>query len=43
VDRFFQTPAADEPYFARAGIDERSAHASRLTSQVVATEEVMKK
>ncbi|KAI9924580.1 hypothetical protein ASPWEDRAFT_519305 [Aspergillus wentii DTO 134E9] len=43
VDRFSQSSAADEPYFARARMQDRSAHASRLSSQLSETDEIMKK
>ncbi|RAL11388.1 uncharacterized protein BO97DRAFT_425701 [Aspergillus homomorphus CBS 101889] len=43
VERFTQSPAADGPYFAGARIHDRSEHASRLSSQLEATEKVLKK
>ncbi|RAH64883.1 uncharacterized protein BO66DRAFT_228033 [Aspergillus aculeatinus CBS 121060] len=43
VERFTQSPAADEPYFARARMHDRSEHASRLSSQLEATEKVLGK
>lgn len=43
VERFRKSSAGDEPYFARARLEEHSAHASRLTSQIIATEKAMKK
>ncbi|KAB8255942.1 hypothetical protein BDV32DRAFT_153780 [Aspergillus pseudonomiae] len=43
VDRFSQSPAADEPYFARARMQDRSSHVSRLSSQLDATDEILKK
>ncbi|OGM44199.1 hypothetical protein ABOM_007044 [Aspergillus bombycis] len=43
VDRFSQSPAADEPYFARARMQDRSNHVSRLSSQLDATDEILKK
>lgn len=43
VERFSQSPVGEEPYFARARMDERSAHASRLSHQVLATEKTMNK
>ncbi|GFF48111.1 hypothetical protein IFM46972_09811 [Aspergillus udagawae] len=43
VDRFSQSAFADEPYFARARMQDRSAHVSRLSSQLDATEEILRK
>ncbi|PIG82933.1 hypothetical protein AARAC_009423 [Aspergillus arachidicola] len=43
VDRFSQSSAADEPYFARARMQDRSDHVSRLSSQLDATDEILKK
>ncbi|EAW11194.1 uncharacterized protein ACLA_088850 [Aspergillus clavatus NRRL 1] len=43
VDRFSQSSLADEPYFARARMQDRSDHASRLSSQLHATDEILKK
>ncbi|KKK13090.1 hypothetical protein AOCH_006427 [Aspergillus ochraceoroseus] len=43
VDRFSRSSAADEPYFARARMQDRSEHASRLSNQLNATEQIMKK
>lgn len=43
VDRFSQSNAAEEPYFARARMEDRSDHVSRLSSQLNATDEIMKK
>ncbi|PKY02492.1 hypothetical protein P168DRAFT_291636 [Aspergillus campestris IBT 28561] len=43
VDRFSQSNAAEEPYFARARMEDRSDHVSRLSSQLDATDEIMKK
>ncbi|KAB8227780.1 hypothetical protein ETB97_010285 [Aspergillus alliaceus] len=43
VDRFSQSPAADEPYFARARMQDRSDHVSRLSSQLDATDEILRK
>ncbi|PLB45441.1 hypothetical protein P170DRAFT_478406 [Aspergillus steynii IBT 23096] len=42
VDRFIQAAAADEPYFARARMPSRSEHMSRLSSQLDATDKIMK-
>ncbi|KAF7590462.1 hypothetical protein BBP40_002806 [Aspergillus hancockii] len=43
VDRFSQSSAADEPYFARARMQDRSDHVSRLSNQLNAMDEIMKK
>ncbi|KAA8647455.1 hypothetical protein EYZ11_004849 [Aspergillus tanneri] len=43
VNRFSQSSAADGPYFARARIQDRSEHVSRLSSQLDATDAIMKK
>ncbi|PWY91259.1 hypothetical protein BO70DRAFT_392904 [Aspergillus heteromorphus CBS 117.55] len=43
MDRFSQLPLADGPYFAQARIQDRSDHLSRLTSQLDATEKILKK
>jgi hypothetical protein len=43
VDRFSQSALADEPYFARARMQDRPAHASRLSRQLDATEEILRK
>ncbi|KAL4784595.1 hypothetical protein BJX76DRAFT_356953 [Aspergillus varians] len=41
-DRFSQSSSADEPYFAHAGMDDRSDHMSQLTSQLDASDELLK-
>ncbi|KAG2419295.1 hypothetical protein HFD88_004090 [Aspergillus terreus] len=43
VTRFSQVSAAEEPYFARARMQDRSEHVSRLSSQLDATEAILKK
>ncbi|KAL4891722.1 hypothetical protein BDV59DRAFT_203313 [Aspergillus ambiguus] len=43
VNRFSQVSASEDPYFARARIQDRSEHVSRLSSQLDATEELLKK
>ncbi|KAF9893581.1 hypothetical protein FE257_010893 [Aspergillus nanangensis] len=43
VNRFSQVSASDEPYFARARMQDRSEHVSRLSNQLDATEEILKK
>ncbi|OJJ46883.1 hypothetical protein ASPZODRAFT_15570 [Penicilliopsis zonata CBS 506.65] len=43
VERFAQSGAADEPYFARARMQDRSAHASRLSSQLRDVDAMLKK
>ncbi|KAK1145402.1 hypothetical protein N8T08_004277 [Aspergillus melleus] len=43
VDRFVRAAAADEPYFARARMPSRSEHMSRLSTQLDATDKIMKK
>ncbi|RJE21347.1 hypothetical protein PHISCL_06332 [Aspergillus sclerotialis] len=41
-DRFLQSRAADEPYFAPVRMDERSEHTSRLATQIAAAEKIIK-
>ncbi|KAL2820824.1 hypothetical protein BDW59DRAFT_150594 [Aspergillus cavernicola] len=42
VDRFSQSSSSDEPYFARARMEDRSQHMNQLTSQLDATDELLK-
>ncbi|PWY79860.1 hypothetical protein BO83DRAFT_424205 [Aspergillus eucalypticola CBS 122712] len=43
MERFSQSSAAEAPYYARARMGERSDHVSRLSSQLDATEQILKK
>ncbi|PYH42646.1 uncharacterized protein BP01DRAFT_385304 [Aspergillus saccharolyticus JOP 1030-1] len=43
VERFKQAPAADEPYFAQARMQDRSQHISRLSSQLEEAEKALRK
>ncbi|KAL3469780.1 hypothetical protein BJX99DRAFT_264869 [Aspergillus californicus] len=42
VDRISQSSSSDEPYFARARMGDRSQHMSQLTSELNATDELLK-
>ncbi|KAL2863781.1 uncharacterized protein BJX67DRAFT_384311 [Aspergillus lucknowensis] len=42
VDRFSQASSSDLPYFAHAGMGDRSDHMSQLSSQLDATDELLK-
>ncbi|KAL4928325.1 uncharacterized protein BDV17DRAFT_291811 [Aspergillus undulatus] len=42
ADRFSQSSPADQPYYARAGMQGRSQHMSQLTSQLDASDELLK-
>ncbi|KAJ6079284.1 hypothetical protein N7467_009037 [Penicillium canescens] len=41
LDRFARAPASEGPYFASARMGERSAHLSRLSSQLHAMDAVL--
>ncbi|KAL4918916.1 hypothetical protein BDW62DRAFT_200313 [Aspergillus aurantiobrunneus] len=43
ADRISQSSSADEPYFAHSRMEDRSEHMSHLTSQLDASDEVLKK
>ncbi|KAL4956411.1 hypothetical protein BDW69DRAFT_181625 [Aspergillus filifer] len=43
ADRYSQSSSSDQPYYARAGMQDRSQHMSQLTSQLDASDELLKK
>ncbi|OOF96128.1 hypothetical protein ASPCADRAFT_130450 [Aspergillus carbonarius ITEM 5010] len=43
MDRFSQSSPADGPYYARARMADRSEHVSRLSSQLDAADQILKK
>ncbi|PWY78493.1 hypothetical protein BO94DRAFT_626525 [Aspergillus sclerotioniger CBS 115572] len=43
MERFAQSSPADGPYYARARMGDRSEHVSRLSSQLDAADQILKK
>ncbi|CEN61395.1 hypothetical protein BJX68DRAFT_266770 [Aspergillus pseudodeflectus] len=42
VDRYSQSSSSDSPYYAHAGMGDRSDHMNQLSSQLDASDELLK-
>ncbi|KAL2850329.1 hypothetical protein BJY01DRAFT_245499 [Aspergillus pseudoustus] len=42
VDRYSQSSSSDSPYYAHAGMEDRSDHVNQLSDQLDASDELLK-